>query len=85
MSAIIIIVMRNYITTSSFTSSLSDQYAIIRLTGSTTATAISLIHTVIQMLDKNSYVRVIATDFSKKKHSILSDTYTAGKKWLAYS
>jgi len=84
MSAIIIIVMRNYITTSSFTSSLSDQYA-NRLTGSTTATAISLIHTVIQMLDKNSYVRVIATDFSKKKHSILSDTYTAGKKWLAYS
>ena len=45
-------------------SAIADQYA-FRPTGSTTAALISLPHTVTQMLITNSYVIVIAMDFSK--------------------
>lgn len=44
--------------------SLNDQFA-FRPTGSTTAALVFLLHTVTQMLNTNSYVTVIATDFSK--------------------
>jgi len=45
-------------------SAIADQYA-FRPTGSTTSALISLLHTVTQMLITNSYVTVIAIDFSK--------------------
>jgi len=45
-------------------SAIADQYA-FRLKGSTTVALISLLDTVIHMLTTNSYVTVIAMDFSK--------------------
>jgi len=45
-------------------SAIADQYA-FRPTGSTTAALISLLHRVTQMLITNSYVVVIAMDYSK--------------------
>ena len=49
---------------STIASSLHDQFA-FRPTGSTTAAVISLLHSITQMLNTNSYVSVIAMDFSK--------------------
>ena len=43
---------------------LNDQFA-FRPTGSTTAAIVFILHTVTQMLNTNSYVTIIATDFSK--------------------
>jgi len=49
----------------SVASSLSDQFAFRRTTGSTTSAIVFLLHTVTQMLNTSPYVIVIATDFSK--------------------
>jgi len=47
----------------------TDQFA-FRLTGSTTAALIALLHTVCTMLSTNPFVRVFAIDFSKAFDSI---------------
>jgi len=56
--------------------SFSDQFA-YRLTGSTTAAIITILHTVTQLIASNPYVIVIAFDFSKAfdtvRHKTLLD------------
>jgi len=58
------------------TLSFSDQFA-YRPTGSTTAAIITILHTVTQFLVSNTYVIVIAIDFSKAfdtvRHKTLLD------------
>ena len=58
--------------------SCSDQYA-FRPTGSTTATLISILHTITNLLDTNPYVIVTALYFSKVfdsvRHATLTEKY----------
>ena len=55
-------------------SAIAEQY-VFRPTGSTTAALISLLHTVTQMLNTNSYVIVIAMDFSKAFDTVRHVTF----------
>ena len=62
----------------------TDQFA-FRLTGSTTAAIITLVHTISEMLTTNPFGRVIALDFSKAFDTVRHSTLMEKNRAAGYT